>query len=58
MKFLIAAEQYAEAFGEADAFYFKQLFARYREHYNVHDSVWLTLDSLYGREIANEVEQA
>ncbi len=55
MDFLIRAEKYAEARG--DESWFKYHYTRYREYYNVTESVWKTLDYLYGEDTADKLEK-
>ena len=50
MDFLIRAERYAMARGDEN--YFKHWYTRYREWYNVEDSVWCALTWLYDEEVA------
>ena len=54
MDFLIRAERYTEARG--DGYWFKNLYASYREYNNVADSVWKTLSYLYDNETADLLE--
>ena len=50
LDYLIRAEKYAEARGDEN--FFKQYYTRYREYYNVEDSVWCALTWLYDEEVA------
>ena len=50
MGYLIRAERYAEVRGDEN--FFKQYYTRYREYYNVEDSVWCALTWLYDEEVA------
>lgn len=50
LEFLKRAERYAEARG--DEYYFKHWYTKYREYYNVSDSVWCALTWLYDEETA------
>ena len=50
MDFLKTAERYAEARGDEN--FFKHWYTRYREYYNVEDSVWHTLTWLYDEDTA------
>ena len=50
MDFLIRAERYAEARGDQN--FFKHWYTRYREYYNVEDSVWCALTWLYDEDVA------
>lgn len=51
MEYLKRAERYAEARG--DTAFFNQWYTKYREVYNVEDSVWGTLMWLYDEEVAD-----
>ena len=50
MQYLIRAEKYAAVRG--DEYFFKHWYTRYREYYNVEDSVWCALTWLYDEEVA------
>ena len=50
MDFLIRAEKYANARG--DDYWFKHHYTKYREWYNVEDSVWCALTWLYDEHVA------
>ena len=50
MQFLIRAEKYAAARGDEN--FFKHWYTRYREYYNVEDSVWCALTWLYDEDVA------
>mgnify|MGYP006289904321 FL=1 len=50
MDFLIRAEKYANARG--DDYWFKHHYTKYREWYNVEDSVWCALTWLYDEDTA------
>ena len=50
MDFLIRAEKYAMARGDEN--FFKHWYTRYREYYNVEDSVWCALTWLYDEDVA------
>lgn len=50
LEFLKRAERYAEARG--DEYYFKHWYNKYREYYNVSDSVWCALTWLYDEDTA------
>jgi len=50
LEFLKRAERYAEARG--DEKYFKHWYTKYREYYNVSDSVWCALTWLYDEDTA------
>lgn len=50
MGFLKRAEDYASARGDGD--WFKSYYTRYREYYNVSDSVWCALTWLYDEDTA------
>mgnify|MGYP003347831272 FL=1 len=50
MEFLIRAEKYAAARGDTN--WFKEYYTRYREWYNVEDSVWCALTWLYDEDVA------
>ena len=50
MDFLLRAERYAMARGDEN--YFKHWYTRYREWYNVEDSVWCALTWLYDEDVA------
>ena len=50
MEFLERAEKYAWVRG--DEYSFKQCYTRYREWYNVEDSVWCALTWLYDEHVA------
>jgi len=54
MEFLKRAERYAEARG--DEFWFKNLYTGFRQYNDVNDSVWKTLSYLYGKKVADEIE--
>lgn len=54
MEFLKRAERYAETQGDTE--FFKQWYTRYREVYNVEDSVWGTLIWLYDEELAKSLK--
>lgn len=51
LEFLKRAERYAEARGDQN--WFKEVYTRYREWYNVEDSVWCALTWLYNEDSAN-----
>lgn len=51
MEFLRRAEHYAEARG--DLFWFKNVYAGFRQYNGVTDSVWKTLSHLYSTEVAD-----
>jgi hypothetical protein len=50
MDFLIRAEKYAQARGDEN--FFKHYYTKYREWYNVEDSVWCTLSWMYDEDVA------
>lgn len=50
MEFLTRAEKYVLARGDTNSF--KNYYTRYREWYNVEDSVWCALTWLYGEDVA------
>lgn len=50
MEFLERAEFYAAARGDTESF--NKWYSRYREWYNVNDSVWCALTWLYDEEVA------
>ena len=50
MEFLIRAEKYATARGDEN--WFKHYYTKYREWYNVQDSVWCALTWLYDEHVA------
>ena len=50
LEFLKRAEKYAEARG--DELFFKEYYTKYREFYNVSDSVWCALTWLYDEDVA------
>jgi hypothetical protein len=50
MDFLIRAEKYAGARGDEN--WFKHYYTKYREWYNVEDSVWCALTWLYDEDVA------
>ena len=54
MDYLKRAERYAEARG--DDMWFKNLYTGFRQYNGVTDSVWKTLNYLYGSETATELE--
>jgi len=54
MDFLIRAEKYAEARG--DALWFKNIYTGFREYNSVNDSVWKALSYLYSNEVADLLE--
>lgn len=49
-EFLKRAERYAEARGDGN--WFKEVYTRYREYYDVSDSVWCALTWLYDEQVA------
>jgi hypothetical protein len=49
--FLNRAEKYAESRGDEN--YFKHWYTRYREYYNIEDSVWRALTWLYDEDTAH-----
>jgi len=52
--FLRRAESYCESQG--DELWFKEVYARHREHYGVTDATWQTLAYLYTDAVANDIE--
>ena len=56
MQYLIRAETYAAA--RNDENFFKDLYTRYREYYNVEDSVWCALTWLYDEDVAKLLKTA
>ena len=50
MDFLIRAEKYAMARGDEN--WFKHYYTKYREWYNVEDSVWAALTWIYDEHVA------
>ena len=50
MDFLIRAEKYAQARGDEN--FFKHYYTKYREWYNVEDSVWCALTWMYDEHVA------
>ena len=50
LEFLKRAEKYAEARG--DGLFFKEYYTKYREFYNISDSVWCALTWLYDEDVA------
>jgi len=53
MNFLKNAEQYAE--NHNDEAWFKEIYTQFREYNGVRDSVWKTLNYLYGEKVANNL---
>lgn len=51
MDFLKRAQKYTEVRG--DEFWFSHIYTGYREHHGVEDSVWMTLNYLYGKNSAD-----
>jgi len=56
MEFLDRAERYAAARGDLPEF--RQRYNHYRYKESVRTSTWMSLDYLYGQDIANQVEQS
>lgn len=54
MDFLKRAEQYAEVRGDGD--WFKNLYTELRQYNDVNDSVWKTIQYLYGSFTADVLE--
>jgi len=50
MEFLERAEKYAAARGDTE--FFNHWYTKYREWYNVNDSVWCALTWLYDEDVA------
>ena len=54
MDFLKRAEQYAEHLGDGN--WFRDVYTQLRQHYTVTESVWATLQYLYGSYTADLLE--
>lgn len=54
MDFLKRAEQYAEVRGDSD--WFKNIYTELRQYNDVNDSVWKTIQYLYGSFTADVLE--
>jgi hypothetical protein len=54
LDYLIRAEKYAEARGDEN--FFKHWYTRYREYYDVENSVWCALTWLYDEDVAKSLK--
>jgi len=54
MDFLKRAQQYAQVRGDDN--WFREVYTQLRQHYNVDESVWKTLQYLYGSYTADVLE--
>ena len=52
--FLKRAEHYCEQRGDVP--WFKEVYTRYREHYDVTNATWRTLAELYSDTVADDIE--